>query len=111
MLLSCLVVSVGPILLREELSDNVGLGFSGLRRDQGIKAHREQDGSGAISGLHLPPTPVRDFSNAILEHFRDRRARKRARLLYVGHLETFVVDDGVMRANEVEITAHGLSLR
>src|SRR5215213_6381888 len=42
----CLVVSVG--LRRGSLGG--GLGW-----DQGIKAHREQDGSGGISGFHLPP--------------------------------------------------------
>jgi hypothetical protein len=54
---------------------------------------------------------VRDFRNAILDHLGDRFAGKRARLVHVGHLETFRVGDGVVRANEVEIAAHGLSLR
>jgi molybdenum cofactor biosynthesis enzyme MoaA len=54
---------------------------------------------------------VRDLRNAVLDHLRDRFACKRARLLHVGHLKTCLVGDGVVRANEVEIAAHGLSLR
>src|SRR3954451_597853 len=100
-----LVVSVGPILLRGSLD------LLGLCRDQGIKAHRKQDGSGGISGLHLPPPPVRDLRDAILDHLCNRLMCKRARLVQVGHLETLLVGDGMMRANEVEIAAHGLSLR
>src|SRR3954468_7915156 len=99
---SRLVVSVGPILLREGLSDDLGLGFSSIDRERGIKANREQDGSGGISGLHLPPTPARDFGNAILDHLSSCLVCKRARLVHVGHLETLLVGDGVVRANEVE---------
>src|SRR3954452_24938515 len=93
---SRLVVSVNPILVRGSLSDGLGLVSVSLRRDQGIKGHREKDGSGGISGLQLPPAPVRDLRNALLDHHRDRFACKCVRLLHVGHLETFVVDDGVM---------------
>src|SRR4051812_14779181 len=102
---SRLVVSVGPILLRGSL------GLLGLCREQGLKADCEQDGSGGISRLHLPPTPVRDFRDTVLGHLSSRLTCKRARLVHVGHLETFRVGDGVVRANEVEIAAHGLSLR
>src|SRR4051794_12937927 len=101
---SRLVVSVGPILRRGSL------GLLGLCREQGLEANCEQDGSGGISRLHLPPTPVRDFRDTVLGHLSSRLTCKRARLVHVGHLETFVIADGVVRANEVEIAAHGLSL-
>src|SRR3954466_13326461 len=58
---SCLVVSVGPILVCGSLGGGLRLDYSGFRREQGIKADCEQDGSQGISGLHLPPTPVRDL--------------------------------------------------
>ena len=38
---SCLVVSVGPILVCGSLGGGLRLGFSSLRRERGIKADRE----------------------------------------------------------------------
>ena len=41
-ILRCLAVSVGTILFRRDRNDSLDLGSSGLRREQGIKAYREQ---------------------------------------------------------------------
>src|SRR5215211_3603122 len=83
-----------------------------MREPWGIKANREQDGSGGISRLHLPPTPVRDlFCSTLLDPLGDRFACECLRLLDVGHLKPFLVGDVLVRANETEIAAHDLSLR
>ena len=79
-------------------------------RGQAVRMEPEPGGL-PRSAAHLPPPPVRDLRDAILDHLGDRIACKRARLVHVGHLEASVVSDGVMGAHEVEIAAYGLSLR
>jgi hypothetical protein len=54
---------------------------------------------------------VRDLGDTILDHLQDGLTRKRARLIGVGDCDPFLVDDALLRAHEVEIAAHGLSLR
>src|SRR3954454_7268638 len=93
-----LAVSVRTVFFRRDRDGSLDLGSSSLRREQGIKAYREQHGSRGISRLYLPPPPVRDLGNTVLNHFSDRFSGKSARLIYVGHLDPFSVENGLVRA-------------
>src|SRR5215210_2611566 len=90
-----------------------GCGTSGRNacRQGRVKADREQDGSGSIPSLQRPSPPVRELRDTVLDHLGDCLACKPARLLKVGHLKTFVVDDGLVSADQVEVAVHGLPLR